>query len=65
MYLLTPDDLTPTDVREYLFLLNVRKAKRSTINRNLKAAILLASFLMLMDAADESFGIHKGGKSIS
>ena len=37
-YSLVPDNLTPTDVREYRqFLLNVRKAKASTINRHLAA----------------------------
>lgn len=37
-YSLTADDLTPTDVREYRqFLLSVRKAKGSTINRHLAA----------------------------
>lgn len=37
-YLLAPDNLTPTDVQEYRqFLLNVRKAKASTINRHLAA----------------------------
>ena len=37
-YLLAPDNLTPTDVREYRqFLLNIRKAKASTINRHLAA----------------------------
>lgn len=37
-YSLAPDNLTPTDVREYRqFLLNNRKAKASTINRHLAA----------------------------
>lgn len=37
-YSLAPDNLTLTDVREYRqFLLNVRKAKASTINRHLAA----------------------------
>lgn len=37
-YPLAPDNLTPTDVREYRqFLLNIRKAKASTINRHLAA----------------------------
>lgn len=37
-YSLAPDNLTTTDVREYRqFLLNVRKAKASTINRHLAA----------------------------
>ena len=37
-YSLAPDNLTPTDVREYRqFLLNIRKAKASTINRHLAA----------------------------
>ncbi len=35
-YPLAPDNLTPTDIREYRqFLLNVQKAKASTINRQL------------------------------
>lgn len=37
-YPLAPDNLTPTDGREYRqFLLNIRKAKASTINRHLAA----------------------------
>ena len=37
-YALLPDNLTPTDIREYRqFLLNVQKAKASTINRHLSA----------------------------
>lgn len=37
-YPLAPDNLTPTDVREYRqFLLNIRKVKASTINRHLAA----------------------------
>jgi integrase/recombinase XerC len=37
-YDLSPENLTPTDVREYRqFLLNVQKAKASTINRQLSA----------------------------
>lgn len=37
-YSLEPDNLTPTDIREYRqFLLNIRKAKASTINRHLAA----------------------------
>jgi site-specific recombinase XerD len=37
-YALSPDHLTPTDIREYRqFLLNVQKAKASTINRHLSA----------------------------
>ena len=37
-YALSPGNLTPTDIREYRqFLLNVQKAKASTINRHLSA----------------------------
>jgi site-specific recombinase XerD len=37
-YGLSPNNLTPTDIREYRqFLLNVQKAKASTINRHLSA----------------------------
>jgi site-specific recombinase XerD len=63
-YSLTPDNLTPTDVREYRqFLLNVRKAKASTINRQL--AVLRAYGLWAKSCGSVPYNPVEGIKSIA
>ena len=63
-YPLTPDNLTPTDVREYRqFLLNVRKAKASTINRHL--AVLRAYGLWAKNSGSIQYNPVEGIKSIA
>ena len=61
---LAPDNLTPTDVREYRqFLLNVRKAKASTINRHL--AVLRAYGLWAKNSGSVQYNPVEGIKSIA
>ena len=63
-YPLAPDNLTPTDVREYRqFLLNVRKAKASTINRHL--AVLRAYGLWAKNSGRVQYNPVEGIKSIA
>lgn len=63
-YPLTPDNLTPTDVREYRqFLMNVRKAKASTINRHL--AVLHAYGLWAKNSGSVQYNPVEGIKSIA
>ena len=63
-YPLAPDNLTPTDVREYRqFLLNVRKAKASTINRHL--AVLRAYGLWAKNSGSVQYNPVEGIKSIA
>ena len=63
-YPLAPDNLTPTDVREYRqFLLNVRKAKASTINRHL--AVLRAYGLWAKNSGSVQYNPAEGIKSIA
>jgi len=64
VYPLAPDNLTPTDVREYRqFLLNVRKAKASTINRHL--AVLRAYGLWAKTCGGVPYNPVEGIKSIA
>ncbi len=63
-YPLAPDNLTPTDVREYRqFLLNIQKAKASTINRQL--AVLRAYGLWAKNSGSVSYNPVEGIKSIA
>lgn len=63
-YSLAPDNLTPTDAREYRhFLLNVRKAKASTINRQL--AVLRAYGLWAKSSGTVPYNPVDGIKSIA
>ncbi len=63
-YPLAPDNLTPTDVREYRqFLLNVQKAKASTINRQL--AVLRAYGLWAKSSGSIPYNPVDGIKSIA
>jgi site-specific recombinase XerD len=63
-YPLAPENLTPTDVREYRqFLLNVQKAKASTINRQL--AVLRAYGLWDKSSGSVSYNPVEGIKSIA
>lgn len=63
-YSLAPDNLTPTDVREYRqFLLNVRKAKASTINRHL--AVLRAYGFWAKSYGSVPYNPVEGIKSIA
>jgi site-specific recombinase XerD len=49
---LRPDNLTPTDVREYkLYLLNIQKAKATTINRHLAALRSYATWAKTIGSA--------------
>ena len=49
--MLSSDNLTPTDVREYkLYLLNVQKAKAATINRHLAAIRLMEPGPKILEA---------------
>jgi integrase/recombinase XerC len=63
-YPLAPDNLTSTDVREYRqFLLNVQKAKASTINRQL--AVLRAFGLWAKNSGSVPYNPVDGIKSIA
>jgi integrase/recombinase XerC len=63
-YPLAPDNLTPTDVREYRqFLLNVQKAKASTINRQL--AVLRAYGFWAKSSGSVLYNPVEGIKSIA
>src|SRR5574338_452102 len=63
-YTLAPENLTPTDVREYRqFLLNVQKAKASTINRQL--AVLRAYGLWAKNSGSVLYNPVDGIKSIA
>jgi integrase/recombinase XerC len=63
-YSLAPNNLTPTDVREYRqYLLNVRKAKASTINRHLAA--LRAYGLWAKSCGNAPYNPVEGIKSIA
>src|SRR5574338_1223897 len=63
-YPLAPDNLTPTDIREYRqFLLNVQKAKASTINRQL--AVLRAYGLWAKNSGSVTYNPVEEIKSIA
>ncbi len=63
-YPLAPENLTPTDVREYRqFLLNIQKAKASTINRQL--AVLRAYGLWAKSSGSVPYNPVDGVKSIA
>lgn len=63
-YSLIPENLTPTDVREYRqFLLNVQKAKASTINRQL--AVLRAYGIWAKSSGSVPYNPVEGIKSIA